>query len=426
MIIKNSNELATNYRKKAVLDILESGLEAAKPQKSIEKFVKSNKIIIGKKSINLPKSKNVYVVAFGKAADSMTKTLNSILKINGGIIVIPKDSKKQINLKKFQIFKSGHPLPNNTSVKAAKSILNFLEQRKKNDFVIFLVSGGGSSLVSLPDGISLKEKIKVNNLLLNSGATIQEFNCVRKHLSKIKGGLMVKNLKCPALGLVMSDVINNDLSSISSGCTYYDKTTFRDSLQILKKYNLRKKIPNSVLRRLIDGHAGKIKETPKKPKIKNQIIATNEDCLKSMAKKAKQLGYAPKIITVSENVINESQKIIRLLPKKKKSCLIFGGESTVNVAGKGKGGRNQELVLRILKNSKKIKNDIVISSMGTDGIDGNTKEAGAIIEKLPISNNIINKYLKNNNSNSFFKKYGGLIKTGYTHTNLLDVGVILT
>ncbi len=145
-----------------------------------------------------------------------------------------------------------------------------------------------------------------------------------------------------------------------------------------------------------------------------------------MAKKAKQLGYAPKIITVSENVINESQKIIRLLPKKKKSCLIFGGESTVNVAGKGKGGRNQELVLRILKNSKKIKNDIVISSMGTDGIDGNTKEAGAIIEKLPISNNIINKYLKNNNSNSFFKKYGGLIKTGYTHTNLLDVGVILS
>ncbi len=144
-----------------------------------------------------------------------------------------------------------------------------------------------------------------------------------------------------------------------------------------------------------------------------------------MVKKAKQLGYKPKITTISGNVITESQKLIQLLPKKKNSCLIFGGETTVNVTGKGKGGRNQELVLRILKNSLKIKNDVVISSIGTDGIDGNTKDAGAIIEKSSISNNVINHYLKNNDSNSFFKKYGGLIKTGYTHTNLLDIGVLL-
>ena len=425
MIIKNSKELATNFRKKTTLDILEAGLHAAKPKKSIEKFVKPNKIIIGKKLFNLPNSKNVYVIAFGKAADSMTRALNLILKIIGGIIVIPKGSKNQIQAKKFQIFNSGHPLPNNVSVLAAKSIMKFLEQRKKEDIVIFLVSGGGSSLISLPAGISLNEKIRVNNLLLKSGATIQEFNCIRKHLSKIKGGMMVENLKCQAVALVMSDVENNDLSSISSGCTYYDTTTFQNSLKIIKKYNLRKKIPKRVLKRLNDGYVGKIKDTPKKPRIKNQIIATNKDCLKSMAKKAKQLGYKPKIMTISGNVITESQKIIQLLPKKKNSCLIFGGETTVNVTGKGKGGRNQELVLRILKNSLKIKNDVVISSIGTDGIDGNTKDAGAIIEKSSISNNVINHYLKNNDSNSFFKKYGGLIKTGYTHTNLLDIGVLL-
>jgi len=425
MIIKNSKELATNFRKKTTLDILEAGLYAAKPKKSIEKFVKPNKIIIGKKSFNLPNSKNVYVVAFGKAADSMTKALNSISKIKGGIIVIPKGSKNQIQSKKFRIFNSGHPLPNNVSMRAAKSIMKFLEYRKKEDIVIFLVSGGGSSLISLPAGISLNEKIRVNNLLLKSGATIQEFNCIRKHLSKIKGGLMVENLKCQAVALVMSDVENNDLSSISSGCTYYDTTTFRDSLKIIKKYSLRKKIPKRVLMRLNAGYAGKIKETPKKPRIKNQIITTNKDCLKSMANKAKQLGYKPKIITISGNVIRESQKIIQLLPKKKNSCLIFGGETTVNVTGNGKGGRNQELVLRILKNSLKIKNDVVISSIGTDGIDGNTKDAGAIIEKSSISNNVIDHYLKNNDSNSFFKKYGSLIKTGYTHTNLLDIGVLL-
>jgi len=152
--------------------------------------------------------------------------------------------------------------------------MKFLEQIKKEDIVIFLVSGGGSSLISLPAGISLNEKIRVNNLLLKSGATIQEFNCIRKHLSKIKGGMMVENLKCQAVALVMSDVENNDLSSISSGCTYYDTTTFQNSLKIIKKYNLSKKIPKRVLTRLNDGYVGKIKDTPKKPRIKNQIIAT--------------------------------------------------------------------------------------------------------------------------------------------------------
>ncbi|MFQ5573967.1 MAG: MOFRL family protein, partial [Nitrosopumilaceae archaeon] len=256
-------------------------------------------------------------------------------------------------------------------------------------------------------------------------ATIQEFNCIRKHLSKIKGGMMVENLKCKAVSLVMSDIENNDLSSISSGCTYYDTTTFKDSLKIIKKYNLSKKTPKRVLKRLNDGALAKVEETPKKPRIKNQIIATNKDCLKFMAKKAKQLGYKPKIITISDNVITTSQKIIQLLPKKKNSCLIFGGETTVKVTGKGKGGRNQELVLRILKNTQNTKNKIVISSMGTDGIDGNTKNAGAILEKFQISKKKIDPYLKNNDSNSFFKKYGGLINTGYTHTNLLDIGVIL-
>ena len=424
MIIKNYTDLITNLRKKNTIDILEEGLSAANPKKPMREFVKLNKIIIGKKSFDLPNSRNVYVVAFGKAALSMVASLNSILKIKGGIVVIPKNSKNKIIDEKFQIFYSGHPLPNNASVQAAKSIMKFLEQRKKNEFIIFLVSGGGSSLLALPVGITLHEKIQVSNLLLKSGATIQEFNCVRKHLSKIKGGLMVKNLRCKAISLIMSDVENNDLSSISSGCTYCDTTTFLDSLKIIKKYNLSKRIPKRVLKRLCDGAFGKVAETPKRPQIKNQIIATNKDCLISMAKKAKQLGYKPKIVTIYGNIIVASQKLTKFLPKKN-SCLIFGGETTVKVTGKGKGGRNQELVLRILQNTQHIKNDIIISSIGTDGIDGNTNAAGAIIEKFQISNNKINHYLKNNNSNSFFKKYGGLINTGYTQTNLLDIGVIL-
>jgi len=425
MLIKNYKELATNFRKKTALDILEAGLDAAKPIKSMAQFVKLNKIIIGKKSYNLPNTKNVYLIAFGKAAYSMSEALNSIMKVKGGIIVIPKGSDGKTKNKKFQVFHSGHPLPNNDSIRAAKSIMHFLHQRKSDEFIIFLVSGGGSSLVSLPAGISLHEKIQVNKLLLNSGATIQEFNCIRKHLSQIKGGLLVENLKCSAIALVMSDVDNNDLSSISSGCTYYDPSTFNDALKIIKKYNLTQKIPKCVLKRFCDGAIGKIKETPKKPRIKNQIIATNKNCLNLMAKKARQSGYEPKVMTISGDVISASKKLLRSFPKKKNSCLIFGGETTVHVRGKGKGGRNQELVLHILKNTQKTKHNIIISSIGTDGIDGNTKNAGAIIEKFQIPEKKINSYLAKNDSNSFFKKYSGLINTGYTHTNLLDIGVIL-
>jgi hydroxypyruvate reductase len=425
MIIQNYKELATNFRKKRALDILEEGLQAAKPEKFLKKIVKPNKIVIGKKSLKLSKFENVYLVSFGKAADSMASTINSLLRIKRGIIVIPQGTKSQIKHKKFQIFSAGHPIPNNASLKAAKTIMQFLHKRKKGEFVIFLVSGGGSSLLSLPSKITFNEKTQVTKQLLKSGATIHEFNCVRKHLSLIKGGMMIANLACDCIALVMSDVGNNDLSSISSGCTYYDKTTFKDAQKVIKKYNLKKKVPKNVLKRLHEGSIGMINETPKKSRIKNQIIATNKDCLKEMVKKAKQLGYNPKIVNISGDVNAAAKKLVKLIPKRKNSCIILGGETTVRVTGKGKGGRNQELVLRIFKNIQKTKQDLVISTLGTDGIDGNTKHAGAIIENFSLSNNKINNYLKQNDSNSFFKKYGGLIKTGPTHTNLMDIGIIL-
>jgi len=425
MIIQNYEELATNFRKKHALDILEVGLEAANPEKFLRKFVKQNKIIIGKKSLKLSNYQNIFLVSFGKAADSMANTINSLIKIKGGIIVLPNRTKSQLSNKKFLIFTTGHPVPNTSSLKAAKAILQFLQKRKKSDFVIFLVSGGGSALVSLPSGITLNEKIQVTNLLLKSNATIQEFNCVRKHLSLIKGGLMIKNMECAGISFIMSDVENNDLSSISSGCTYYDNTTFKDALKVIKKYDLKKKIPKNVLKQLHDGSIGIINETPKKSRIKNLIIATNKDCLVKMAVKAKKLGYNPKIVSISGNVNTAAKTLAKLIYKRKNSCILFGGETTVNVIGQGKGGRNQELVLRILNDIRKSKLSALISSLGTDGIDGNTKFAGAITENFFLTNNEIDTHLKNNDSNSFFKKYGGLIETGHTHTNLMDIGIIL-
>ncbi len=425
MIIQNYRKLAQSRSKKNALRILESGLDAASPEKGLKKSLKKDKIIIDKKSFAFSDYSDVYVVSFGKAADSMAKVANSVIDIKSGFIVIPKGSNSVIKSKKFQIFYSGHPTPTQTSVNAAKSILKFLEKRKKSEFVIFLVSGGGSALLCLPDGIPLDDKKYVNDLLLKSGATIQEFNCVRKHLSKIKGGRLVENLPCDAVSLIMSDVDDNDLSSISSGTTYCDTTTFSDALSVIKRYNLQKKFPENVFSRFNDGKNGKIPETPKKPKIPNSIILSNKDCTQAMKQKAEELGYTTKIISVSGDIKDATQKIIRSIPKKQKTCLIIGGETTVKVFGQGKGGRNQELVLRLLKNTQNIHEKLILASLGTDGIDGNTKYAGAIIDNFQIDINKIKTFLKNNDSNSFFEKYGGLIHTGYTHTNLQDIGIIL-
>ena len=424
MIIQDFNELAQSQKLNDALLILEEGMQAANPENFIPKYITNDKIKIQDHEYNLKKYRAIYTVAFGKAADSMTRAVNAIIPIKNGIIVIPKSSKSMIKGKKFQIFNSGHPKPNETSVKAAKTIIKFLENRRSDELVIFLVSGGGSALLALPDSIELTDKIHVTERLLKSGATIQEFNCVRKHLSKIKGGRLVENLKCKGIALVMSDVQDDDLSTIASGTTYMDNTTFRDASDILKKYNLEKKIPIEVLQRIEDGINGKISDTPKEQKIPNQIVANNQACLAAMENKAKSIGYNTNTLQIFGDVKEVVKKILLKIPKNNKNCLIFGGEPTVQVIGNGSGGRNQELVLRLLQNTQSDEK-IVIASIGTDGIDGNTIFAGAITENFKIEPSKTKEYLKNSNSNSFFQKYGGLITTGHTHTNLMDIGIIL-
>jgi hydroxypyruvate reductase len=425
MIIQNYQELATTEKKKHCLEILESGLRVAEPENIMQNFVTSESIRIENKIIEFKDYNGIYTVAFGKAGDSMTRALNDIVSIKSGIIVIPKGSRSKIKGKKFQIFNSSHPKPDKTSVKAAKEVIKFLQNRRKNDLVIFLVSGGGSSLLAIPDDITLEDKIYVTELLLKSGATIQEFNCLRKHLSKIKGGKLVENIKCDGIGLIMSDVQDDDLSAIASGTTYMDNTTFLDAINILNKYNLKRKVPLEVLKKLEDGKNGEIPETPKTPKIENYIVASNKNCLREMENKAKELGYKTKTIQVFGNIKDATQIILENIQEEPNSCLLFGGETTVEVLGKGSGGRNQEMVLRILKNTQHFKK-IVIASMGTDGIDGNTLFAGAITENIKVNSETIKEFLRNSDSARFFQKHKCNIITGFTHTNLMDVGMVLS
>ena len=421
MIIQNFEDLSDTSRKRECLEILEKGLEAANPQNIIPDYLFPNEIKIGSKSIKLNEFSNIYTVAFGKAGDSMTRAVNAIIPVKAGIIVIPKGSKSLVKGKKFQIFNSKHPQPDKTSVKAAKEIIKFLSSRKSDELVVFLVSGGGSSLVALPDKITLEDKIFMTNLLLKTGASIQEINCVRKHISKIKGGKILESMRCKGISLVMSDVEGDDLSSIASGTTFADNTTYKDALDVLEKYNLRKKTPLEVLNVL---EQGVDKESVKVEPIENVVIANNQLVVSKMKQAAIEKGYQVKLIEIYGDIKEQVRKIVENISEEEKTCLIFGGEPTVKVLGKGMGGRNQELVLRILKNTQKLKK-IVIASMGTDGIDGNSVFAGAITENVKFDAETIKEFLKNSDSGRFFQKQKSNIVTGFTHTNLQDIGVIL-
>jgi len=423
-MIKNFNSLANTVVKKKALKILDAGLIAAQPKNFLKEFVKKNYIQLGKNRIFLSNYRKIFVVAYGKAADSMAEYVSKRIDVSQGLIVIPKNTKLLFHSKKFKTFYSGHPLPDKESVRAGKAVLELINNCSKQDFVLFLVSGGGSSLLALPDKITLTEKKRVTKLLLECGAIIDEFNCVRKHLSLIKGGKLVQNMNCHGCALVMSDVVSNDLSVISSGCTYYDNTTLSDAFDIIKKYSLEAKIPKKIVTHL--KHGTKRRKYQSQARIQNKIIATNQNCLNAMAVKSRMLGFTTKIYSsVKDDVSISAKKIVKNIPKRKNSCLIFGGEPTVKVMGSGKGGRNQELVLQILKLTHNFNDNLLISSVATDGIDGNTTYSGGLIENHSSNVEKISSYLKNSDSNSFFKKYGDLIRTGPTHTNLIDVGLII-
>lgn len=422
MIIRNFQSLSTNPAKKDALSIIETGLDAANPRLYFEKIIRNDHLIIPGRRIDLKKYDRVFVIAIGKASYAMTKAIVSLVCIDGGVVVVPD---KVGRIDKFKVIRAGHPIPNKNSLVAANMIIEFLGGTTPRDLVIFLISGGSSSLVAMPDCITLGEKQATTDLMLKCGASIQEINCIRKHLSKIKGGRLLEHLRSDAISLVMSDVVGNDLSSIASGMTYCDRTRFADARKILRKYDLEKFVPTSVLQHIDLGVKGIISETPKRAKIKNHIIATNKDCLDAMKLRAKDLGYSVKVLEgISGDVQDLGIKLSKTFSDKKMNCVIFGGESTVVVKGKGKGGRNQELVLHTtVELSRKNKNAVVVS-VGTDGIDGNTNCAGAIWQSDQKVDSI-KSYLDQNNSYNFFKKYGGLIFTGYTGTNLIDIGLVL-
>ncbi len=363
--------------------------------------------------------------------------------ISNGIVVSNHDSPPAY--KKLKYIKSSHPIPDEKSMKAAKKAVELLENSTKDDLVIFLISGGGSSMLALPaEGLSLHEKRNVTEMLLKSGVDTYGLNTIRKHISQIKGGgLLKKALPSQVATLILSDVVGDKLDGIASGPTVPDETTFKECWKVIEALRLEHRIPPQVVLHLERGAMGEIADTLKakdidQQKVQTVIVGSNLKSLVSAKKQAKKLGYNSLLLSSQMN--GEAREVAKAisaiafeiekydLPIKKPACLIFGGETTVTVEGSGKGGRNTETALSF--SMEILGHNIIGLFCGTDGIDGPTDAAGAICDgntrararKMDIS---AREHITNNDSYHFFDHLGDLIITGSTGTNVMDLGIVL-
>ena len=456
-MIKNYDKLIENGltqkdrdARRIALDCILSALNAVNPKQAVFNTVKrrENLLVIGRYKFDLTEYRNIYVLGGGKASGLMAEAIEEILgdKITSGIINVLKGTEKMVKTKKIKINGATHPIPGEEGVNSTKAMLEIARKAGKDDLIIALISGGGSALMPCPaDPVTLEDKKTVTNLLLKCGATINEINVVRKHLSEFKGGQLAKTAYPATLvNLIISDVVGDPLDIIASGPTVPDSSTFQDAYNVLKKYNLLNKIPENIKKRIQLGLSGKIEETPKPGdkifrNVHNILIASNRTACVAAVKKARELGINSMLL--STYIEGEARHVGAVLaglakeihnydtPIKKPAVIVCGGETTVTVVGNGKGGRNQELALGSALKISGL-NGIVIASVGTDGKDGTSDAAGAIVDgqtlkraqKLGLD---ATKYLANNNSYMFFKKLGDAIFTGTTGTNVNDLIIIV-
>jgi glycerate 2-kinase len=424
-----------------------AGVDRVLPDSLIKKelSLRDNMLFINKVSFNLDSIKNIYVIGAGKASALMGAEVERILgdRITEGHIVVKYGH--SCALQKIKVSEAGHPVPDSNGFSATRSILEISGKADSNSLVICLLSGGGSALLAdFPARSSPEEMMIVNNLLVNCGASIKEINTVRKHLSDVKGGQLARAVYPGTMvSLILSDVIGDPLDVIASGPTVPDPTTFRQAKEIITKYNLTSTLPESIVNYINEGVDGDRPETPKPEdpvfdKTFNILIGNNKIALEAASKKAIELNINAEIIAdrlegdiiaVSEYIVGTALKFQNYKDVQKPVCLLFGGEPTVKVSGKGMGGRNQHLALYcsgLLRHHK----GITILSAGTDGTDGPTSAAGAVVDCNTFNDSMSQKiipdeYLREFDSFNFFRKAGGHIITGPTMTNVMDIIVVL-
>ncbi|MBS7658405.1 MAG: glycerate kinase [Candidatus Bathyarchaeia archaeon] len=449
LLIENGLTIEAREARRLVLNGLEETLKLADPNSFLSRWVsRANNILqVGELKFNLNNFKRIFLVGAGKAGGSMAAFIEAILedKLTEGWVNIPKGYKVP-SLRRVNIHESSHPIPDEASVTGALKIINIVEKAEAEDLIICVLSGGASSLMAYPrNGLTLKDKQEITRKLMLAGADIKELNCVRKHLSAIKGGWLAKKAyPATVISLILSDVIGDDLSVIASGPTAPDNSTFKEAIEILMKYDVWSNLSQSIRGFLLDGEKGLIDETPKEgdecfQKTYNFIIGSNRDVCFNLLEFYKRNGLNS--IFLTSQLIGEAREagkfyasILREIessnnPIKKPCVVILGGETTVTVKGKGIGGRNQESMVSACIEIDGI-NGAAIASMGTDGIDGVTDAAGAIIDGFTLQRAKqlklnLKKVLQENDSYNFFKALNDLIFTGPTGTNVNDIVLIV-
>lgn len=427
-------------------------ISSVDPYRRLKEYLRvdRNRLVIrggkNEKIFNLNNFEKIYLLGTGKASSSMAQAIEECLgnRITKGLITTKYGH--SLPLKFTEVIEAGHPLPDAKGLEGAQKMRELLRKSGPKDLILFLVSGGGSALLTLPvDGITLEEKQELTQLLLGCGAEIKEINILRKHLSQIKGGWVARwAYPSTLITFVLSDVVGDPLDIIASGPTVPDPSTFEEAWEILEQYDLTEKVPSSIKSHLLLGKEKKVEETPKPgekwfEKVFNLIIGSNILALQEAYREARKFGFHPLIL--SSSMVGETREVARFHgaiareivstnhPIPKPACVLSGGETTVTLQGSGLGGRNQEFCLVGAFEIEGLEK-VVLLSGGTDGTDGPTDAAGAISDhntllrarKMGLDPKA---YLINNDSYHFFEKLGDLLITGPTRTNVMDVRILL-
>jgi hydroxypyruvate reductase len=436
------------HMRQQAVEIFQAGLRAADPQEAIRQHVQvTGEILqIDHSRFDLTHYDRILVVGAGKAVAPMAKALEELLgdRITNGIIVV-KDG-HGLPLQRVQTCEASHPVPDERGVRGTEAILTLAREAGERDLIICTISGGGSALlIAPPPGISLEDKQATTKLLLACGATIHEFNTVRKHLSRAKGGRLAR-VAYPAtlVSLILSDVVGDDLDVIGSGPTVPDSSTFRDAAQILQGYGIWDQVAPSVHDFIQKGVDGDIEDTPKSKDVgfkrcSSVLVGTNLQAMLAASAEAERLGYHTLIL--SSKVEGEAREVAKFHaaiakevrssghPIRPPACILFGGETTVTLRGDGRGGRSQEFALAAAL-ALEGEDHIVILSGGTDGTDGPTDAAGAIVDGETVARARAKgldpkSYLQRNDSYVLFRHLNDLLMTGPTRTNVMDLCILL-
>jgi glycerate-2-kinase len=444
-VICNAQTDTLQNARRMVLDGYEAALNAVQPRKLLQSklAMQGSTLKVDELVFDLHNFWNVYVVGGGKAGGEMAVALEQILGkwLTMGKVNVPKGNKLQT--KKITLNEASHPVPEEAGVYGAMQMLEIAKKAGPDDLLICLVSGGGSSLMPLPkEGVTLRDKQEITKMLLKSGAAIAEVNTIRKHLSAFKGGYLAKAAyPATVLSLIISDVVGDWLENIASGPTAPDKSTFQDAVDILKKYSIWDNAPLAVKETLVKGVNGIVAETPKPQdpvfeKVHNVIVGSNQSACSSVKQHFEAKGVETFLLTeplegdACHVAVSLAQKIYEMKATMPKPvCLIGGGETTVTVNGKGVGGRNQELALAAALELNRLEG-VVFAALSTDGVDGPTDAAGALIDDSTLRRAEMlglnpEALLLGNDSYRFFSGLQDLVLTGYTGTNVNDLAIAL-